>query len=54
MRQKPGALQHGLCQCQLPDLPTELSRLREMRRWSRQPKLETLMKPKPMETGKQR
>ena len=54
MRLKPGARQHGLGQCQLPDLPTELSRLREMRRWSRQLKLETLMRRKLMETGKQR
>ena len=54
MRQRLGVRQRGLSQCPLPDLPTELGHLREMRRWSRQLKLETLMRRKLMETGKQR
>ena len=54
MRLKPGARQHGLGQCQLPERLRELNRHREMRRWSRQLRLETLMKQKLMETGKQR
>ena len=54
MRQRLGDRQLGLSQCPLPDLPTELGRPREMRRWSRQLKLETLMRRKLMETGKQR
>ena len=54
MRLKPGARQHGLGQCQLPERLRELNRHREMRRWSRQPRLEMLMKQKQMETGKQR
>ena len=54
MRLRPGARQHGLGQCQLPERLRELNRHREMRRWSRQLKLETLMRRKLMETGKQR
>ena len=56
MRLKLGALQHGLGQCQLPEPLRELSLHRETRRWSRQLRLEMLMRQtqKPMETGKQR
>ena len=54
MRLSPVALQHGPGQCQLLELLREPSRLRAMRRWSRQLKLEMLMKQKQMETGRQR
>ena len=54
MRQRLGDRQLGLSQCPLPEPPRELSRQHAMRRWSRQLMLETLMKPKLMETEKQR
>ena len=54
MRQRPGDRQHGHSQCPLPEPLRELSRHRAMRRWSRQRRLETLMRRKLMETGKQR
>ena len=54
MRRRLGDRQLGLSQCPLLEPLRELSRHREMRRSSRQLKLERPMKQKLMETGKQR
>ena len=54
MRRRLGDRQPGLSQCPLPEPLRELNRHREMRRSSRQLKLERPMRRKLMETGKQR